>query len=387
MPPDHTEFKNPELHEALQREFGTVLITDNGQAFKLDPTPGIEYRNGKVSLKQEVLYYGETYRVSCPFCNDTRHRLWIPYMWAEEDEETGRDNLHLATCFNEECLKEYDNREELREMVWPLGRSGPDAPEQTLAKQPAGVGAIPPPAIVMPTHLTRIDHLPQDHAAAAYLIGRGFDPAELWARWRVSYCTSSPDSRPTLLRRILYPIHGARIGVDDAGNRSLIVERAGWQARAIDRKSGRAETKYLTAQGMAKSKALYGLPQAVYTGGPVVVVEGPTDVWRLRTNAVAILGKDASPHQRQMIIRWFKRRPVVVLLDRDAGDRAIQLRGALLTLRALAADHAQVAVAALPDGRNDVGECTYEEAWAAVATALGKPLSALGLGSASPYSR
>ena len=52
-------------------------------------------------------------------------------------------------------------------------------------------------------------------------------------------------------------------------------------------------------------------------------------------------------------------------------------------LRAGALDPAPVAVAALPDGRNDVGECTHEEAWAAVATALGRPLAGPGLGSAS----
>src|SRR5437764_597402 len=46
--------------------------------------------------------------------------------------------------------------------------------------------------------------------AAAYLLGRGFDPAELWTRWRVACCTSSPDSRPVITHRIVFPIHTAR---------------------------------------------------------------------------------------------------------------------------------------------------------------------------------
>ena len=383
MPPDHTGPKNPELYEALQREFGTVVIANDREEFQLSTTPEIVYRNGRMTIKQEVVNYGETYRVDCPFCNDTRQRLYIPHSWAEEDEETRRDNLHLATCFNEECLKDHDNREALRDMVWPIGRHDPDATGRTRARPMAQVQVIPPPMIVMPTHLTRIDQLPLDHAAAAYLLGRGFDPAELWSRWRVSYCPGSPDSRPSLVHKIVYPIHGARIEVDVAGRRTLAAELAGWQARAVGQTAGRGAPKYLTAKGMAKSKVLYGLPQAMCTSGPVVVVEGPTDVWRLRTNAVALLGKDASPHQQWMICRWFPRRPVVVLLDRDAGDRAVQLRRALLALRASVRDTAPVAVAALPDGRNDVGECTYEDAWAVVAPALGRPLSALGLGSAS----
>ncbi|MEJ7639725.1 MAG: hypothetical protein WKF75_17570, partial [Singulisphaera sp.] len=110
MPPIHTGLKNPELYEALQRVFGTVAIAKDREDFKLSPTVTPSYRNGKITFKQEVLDYGETYRVDCPFCNDRRQRLWINHLWAEEDEETGRDNLHLATCFNEECLKDHDNR-------------------------------------------------------------------------------------------------------------------------------------------------------------------------------------------------------------------------------------------------------------------------------------
>ena len=79
------------------------------------------------------------------------------------------------------------------------------------------------------------------------------------------------------------------------------------------------------------------------------------------------------------------RRSVVVDIKCDAGGRAVQLRRALRDLRAGVGDTAPVAVAALPDGRNDVGECTHEEAWAAVATALGRPPAGPGLGSASSH--
>ena len=132
-------------------------------------------------------------------------------------------------------------------------------------------------------------------------------------------------------------------------------------------------SKYLSAAGMAKSKLLYGLPQASYSRGPLVIVEGASDVWRLRTNALALLGKSLSDTQRSLICRWFAHRPLVVFLDRDAGDEALK------HLRACAGHLAPVVVATLPDGRKDVGECTRAEAWDAVAASLGKPLAELDL--------
>jgi hypothetical protein len=55
---------------------------------------------------------------------------------------------------------------------------------------------------------------------------------------------------------------------------------------------------------------------------------------------------------------------VVVFLDRDAQDKAAELQTTLL-------GRGRVAVlAALPEGRDDVGDCTCEEAWQQVALAL-----------------
>ncbi len=371
---------NPDLFEALQRVFGQVLVVKEGEEFRQEPKPTPVYRNGKLTFKQGVLEYGETFRVDCPFCGDRRQRLWIPYMWAEEDEETGRDNLHLAKCFNDECLQDPDNREALKDMVWPIGRPDPDSLGRTRDQHPAEPRIIAPPrAIAMPTHLIRIDELSPKHAAVAYLVGRGFDPAELWARWHVSYCTSSPDSRPALFDRIVFPIHAARRVTTADGDPTLRAELAGWQARVIGGKAAGAEPKYLTSAGMAKSKLLYGLPQALYTRGPVVVVEGPTDAWRLGTNAVATLGKDVSEHQQSLLCNWFARRPLAVFLDRDARDKAVKLRRALHALRAGLGDRAPVVVATPPEGREDVGESTRAEAWDEVASALGQPTASLGL--------
>ncbi len=231
----------------------------------------------------------------------------------------------------------------------------------------------------MPTNLIRVDALAPGHPAAAYLLGRGFDPAELWARWKVAYCARSPDSYPALLHRLVFPIDAARIDAAANGGRSIWFELAGWQARAIDAKSNRPEVTYLTGLGRAKGKVIFGLPQAIETRGPVVVVEDATDVWRLGANAVATLGTGATQYQQSLLCDWFTRRPLVMLLDRCASDRATKLFRALRARRAGLGVPTPVVVASLPEGRDNLDECTRAEAWDAVAVALGQPLADLGL--------
>jgi DNA primase len=138
---------------------------------------------------------------------------------------------------------------------------------------------------------------------------------------------------------------------------------AGWQARFVGDCPDDVP-KYLSCKGMKKSQLLYGLPQAMSEPGPVVIVEGPTDVWRLGPGAVALFGKDMSLHQQQLLDHHLPGRPVVVFLDRDAQDKAAGLLQTLLNRERV------TVLAGLPDGRDDVGDCTAEEAWQQVALAL-----------------
>lgn len=99
------------------------------------------------------------------------------------------------------------------------------------------------------------------------------------------------------------------------------------------------------------------------TTGPVVIVEGPTDVWRLGPGAVALFGKDMSLPQQALLDQHLPGRHVVVMLDRDVQDNATNLRSTLL-------NRGVTVLAGLPDGRDDVGDCTTEEAWQQVELAL-----------------
>src|SRR4051794_18793914 len=60
---------------------------------------------GTGDLRLQVDHFGEQYRVCCPFCPDTRKRLYINHRWGLFDERTRSKNLWLAKCYNEDCLK------------------------------------------------------------------------------------------------------------------------------------------------------------------------------------------------------------------------------------------------------------------------------------------
>jgi len=333
---------NPDLYQALAAAFTAVSVSGDNELRQVQTLP--DWRDGG-RLRSQVVASGEQYRVNCPFCGDTRQRLYFNYQWAVPDPD-GHDNLHLVKCFNENCVASRPRQNQLLHRVYPLGR------ERCPVALPV---VVPPPAPFVPSLpdgiLVPVDQLPDAHPAIAYLRQRNFDPATLWETWWVQFCELSVGAQPNPSRRLVIPIY-------DADERL-----AGWQARYVG-DCPDSVPKYLSCKGMKKSQLLYGLPEARSSTGPVVIVEGPTDVWRLGCGAVALFGKDMSHHQQELLDRVLPNRPVVVFLDRDAQDKAVELQGTLLR-------RGRVAVlAGLPDGRDDVGDCTSEEAWQQVEVAL-----------------
>ena len=355
---------NPRLYAALERAFGEVLVSDQGSPRTTVVLP--VWSRGISALTVRSISNGEYYRVSCPFCAmkkcwDTRFRLWINHEWALVDERTQRRNLHLAYCFNEQCLQESDRRRELYNLVYPVGQSRHARPLPTAPI----VKAAPAQAILFPPECVRLDYLGLDHPASQYLIARGFDPHALARQWGVCYCSASMVAVPTIRHRIVVPIVRPSPFSMPGGPPGIF---AGWQARTVNDAD---QPKYLTAQGLRKSEIFYGLPSAVHSTGPIVIVEGVTDVWRLGTNAIAPLGRTLSLAQEQVLRGYFPGRPIVLMLDADAEDQARKACASLRRARTAAAGDNRVVVAQLPPGRKDVAECTVEEAWQAVWSSLG----------------
>jgi hypothetical protein len=357
---------NQKLYDALTRVFRHVEITSQGDPGQISYWPNWD-RDGR---KEAQVTGGEYYKVSCPFCSDTRKRLWFNYRWGLRDPETGSDMLFLVNCYNESCVDNRAVQEQLRDML------GTDSWGNLPTRPRFNTRIEKPPKIELPKCLVPITDAEQASDARWDLEDRNFDLQDLWERWRVFYCASSDSPPPKLRQRIVIPVYGLRRKLAKGEKFGIALE--GWQARAIEPIS-EGEPKYLTAKGMRKSQLLYGATSAVESQGPVVICEGPTDVWRLRTNGVALFGKDLSYYQRNLIVHRFEGRPVVVLLDRDAKDEAQAIVRQIRSERRVLGDKAPVVVASPPSHREDVGDCTWLEAWLRIANSLGTTVAALPL--------
>ena len=257
----------------------------------------------------EIDSRGESYRINCPYCNDTRKRLWINHMWGHRDPQTGSQNLWLCKCFNENCLSTFKRQRDLYSLVF--GPRGPNREDivnfvKVDDREPEEVG---PPGYVIP-----LNELPAAHPAISYLASRGWeDLQELIQYYGVGFCCAAPDKFHTAEGRLIAPIY--------FGGKYV-----GWQARVIGEPM-KNQPKYYTMPGLQKSKILYNFDIASrYPFG--VVVEGVTDVWAYGPPAVGLLGKTASTRQRSLIVdmtrsgRW---QHVIIMLDGDAVDEMQEL--------------------------------------------------------------
>jgi hypothetical protein len=372
------EVRNTQLHYKLQVLFGDVRVANAGEErLVVDKV----YRHGGQEITlTETVRAGEEYFIDCPFCNDTRKRLAVNHNYGVWDEERESWNEHLLYCFNEGCHKDYNNRHHFytRVMVCAFHLRRPNAGFQTAAQgrghsfglhqRKESVESLYPARL--PQNLVPVNQLHPDHPAAVYLRKRGFDPDDLTKSWQVSYCESDPTCSPAIYHRIIIPVYQPMEVVPATGEMADEI-LAGWQARAVGDDQPDSP-KYLFAQHFRKSKALYGLIEAYRENGPVIICEGATDVWRLRNNAIALFGKACSRKQEMLIHEYFERRPLVVLLDRDAEDEAIELHDNLAHARYCAENPSPVVIAKVPDGFKDPGDCPRDQLMESIQAALGR---------------
>jgi hypothetical protein len=356
---------NPALFEAMQQRFGDVRIVNAGEPRQVRYVPDFK-RPGQLTAHTEQ--HGEQYACACPFCGDQRQRLFVNYQYGEFDPQLGRRNNHLLYCHNERCDLDPDNRNLFRNLVAvPLGV------KSRIGRVVTRPSTSPPVPVEpkLPANLIPLSELPADHAAIRYIRSRQFDPQEIATVWGVTYSEWSADPKPQFGQRLVIPVYrtASQYPTRQSAFDPIL---AGWQARDIS--GGRSDApKYLTMADMRKSQILYGLPEAMRATGPVWIVEGVTDAWRLGPGAVALLGKSLSQEQKTLIARAFRGRPVVVMLDRDAEQEALQIQHQLQNARIPVSDY-RVVVADMPPGRDDPGDSTRDELFAATEAALSRSL-------------
>lgn len=308
---DTSDVLNPELYHALtQWTGGVVRVINLGEPnegfYSTDP-----FRGG---TRLKLTRRGETYVCPCPFCGDTRFRMAVNHRCGVLDagvhiprpDGTGEyswRNWELWKCYNEECQSDRDRRNQFRTEVGRfLSNLGGFRTRIRPVKQ-AKVPTLEP--VDFPGLMVPLKELPKDHPAVAYLSSRGFDPAELYDEWGVTYATDVPArSRGAMCQgRIIVPVRrdGAMVG---------------WQARYAGDLDWKAAgvPKYLTY--FPKSLVVYGIDEAE-KADTLVLLEGVIDVWRYGPGAVCGLGKGLSQDQAHLLASRLRDRPLVLVPDQD----------------------------------------------------------------------
>lgn len=388
---------NPELYSSLLHACkvgavhglggGQVQIANEGERLQghyvYDP---INPQKQKLNL----LSFGETYKVCCPWCGDLRHRLWISHGWGTFDPHTKSSNYHLYKCFNEDCTKQkgffQDFRNRVNSHMNGIRVHGADA----LVTQMVQLAR--PEPVKLPDSLVDLCSLPADHPAQIFLKARKFSPAKLRDNFEVSWCEKS--HMPLARHRLVVPIK----------TNGLMV---GWQARYVDFKGEgncadlyicqnklcqyqwvhpgskprscpncnfvdmppRAVPKWYTAYGTHVGQALlnYDIAQTYDFG---VIMEGPFDVFRLGSPlksqvagpGMAVFNHKVTQHQMALLqSRWGRVGTIYLMFDDDVWDdtcqQLIQMEGML--------GKGRVAVVPLGDGR-DPDDIDHKELWSRI---------------------
>ncbi len=331
----------PQLYSILKQRFGDVAIANEGEAM----SAVLSNRGGRKWL--DVSHAGEYLRVNCPFCGDTRKRLWINHMYGQP----GADNTRLwflAICYNEDCLSRLENRRALEDMIFGFRnakerrqvfqvRLGEKIDTQPLSPRPW-------PGRCIPAH-----ELPDEHPLIEYFVGQRGVSRETLCEYDVRYCAEAPAEprHRMVLGRAVIPI------VMDG----MMV---GWQARYLGETNNHFPPKYFTLPGFPKRRVLYNYDRARRQPFPVLV-EGPTDVWSVGPHGVAAFGKTLSDGQRQLLLRTWPTGPIVVILDGAAWQESRDIVEELQSIR----PHLALVPVRLPE-EYDPGSLPSEVLWAAI---------------------
>jgi len=352
---------NPRLYAALNRAVGVRKIANESQPMAAVYYPGLDGRPRLTPASP-----GEYYVVACPYCHDTSGHLYVNHRWGVRDPQNGTLNLWLAKCFLSDCMREWENRKDLLSRV----------EDYALA---AGAGAVRVPAVTealpgltphdLPRDFRPLAELPSGHPARRYVRDREFGPKELTREWGIGFSAEQYREVPG---RLVVPL---RANLNENTPAALGDPAAwtvvGYQGRVLGT-SLPQQPKYLTSD-THKSHLLYGLDRVPAGGGAVIVVEGPTDVWRAGPGAVAVLGNAISDIQCKLLRAVAPGRDVVVMLDPEAADEAQKtadkIRAVLARDLTSAGTRGRVVVARLPDAR-DPGDCSRDEIQSSALRAL-----------------
>lgn len=320
---------NHQLYRILLSSFGDVKIAKEGQPFLWKPNILESDRD------IEIIDYGETYRVNCPFCArrgdpDHRNRLWISHCYGTVIN--GKRRWGLATCFHNNCLEDSAARDELRHII--TGKAS-DRYLRPVILRSGKYDYTAPIKYELPGACIRISELDISHKSNQFLLSRGVDPLEADRIFKIYYCFSS-DKYPYAIDKLVFPIY-------------FQGKEVCWQCRYIGKPSDKSVPKYYSAPGFSIKSYLYNYDLAIKEPF-IVIVEGILDVLKIGTNAIAIFGKTLSATQISLL-KTIKDKQIVIFLDPDANKEAEKIARDLYWLNPIV----------ISDSRDDPGKLSREE--------------------------
>lgn len=294
---------NERLFVALRDLFGKdPTIANEGEEAKFS-CPPLKHTPWKRKTKRyaKVDEWGECYTLDCPECGDSRNRLWFSHLYGMTTKSKNVTYYfgRVYTCYNEKC-----------DLSKSLSRLSMDLNQHVIDTKPSAFISIIQAESTIPKGCLPLLNPDVPEYVLSYLYGRGFDPVALANNLFVHFApkgviyeaaTEVREARQFYEDRLLIPII--------QGNRFV-----GYQARRFTDKSKGA--KYMTIDAKA-SKSLYGRDSAMFHRD-IVIVEGPTDVWRIGPNSVALFGKTLKPGQLSLMkLLWGFSGRAIVCLDND----------------------------------------------------------------------
>jgi len=300
---------NLQLYQKLAHRFGDVKITKAGQ--QLRAVPG-SYR-GQPSSR--VTEYGETYKVCCPSCSDTKFHLYISHGFDTPDE-TGRPRL-LARCFR--CQK-VGGREVAKMLEWTsIG-------QQSHSASLDDHGDTEP--FISPGTCVRVDTKddPRLEQARTYLAGRGIDPDEAGPVYGVCVCveanTETDAFEGAMVGRIILPTiyHGQWVGWQG---------RLAFNPHPFEEDQDFGHLRWISMPGAGwRFKHVFGYDAAVHSQF-CVLVEGPTDTITQGPPCIGTMGQTVSQAQIELIAgTWGDRKAILVVGDAGQNEDEVSAKTA-----------------------------------------------------------
>lgn len=288
---------NIPLFKRLETLFGRVKVSGAGQQFDADTL--VVGGRRRLNFRSK----GEYYKVCCPFCGDSRFRLYVSYMFGQKGAD-GKPMRFLAHCFNENCLGDHQNFSAfIDKLESPLL-----IPLSDIKVKPGKRVTEADTIATWPGECVKLNELSQDHEALVYIRSRGYDPEILRRVYDVRFCVQSKFSLAQ--NRLIIPIYQNNV-------------MRGWQARYVGELAWKTEKnlppKYFTMPGLSKSSVVYNIDRSKLFNA-CVICEGVVDVWGFGDGAVCTFGHTCSDKQLEIITSAFRRpsRPIVLMFDPEA---------------------------------------------------------------------